>query len=600
MSTVDRSLRGAPPAARLPLLERVAVSILERALTRLEGGTLEVRLPGGQVRRFGSGPVASLTIHDDAFFRRIATRGKLGVGESYTAGEWDSDDLVSLLELLLRNAATAADRHAGWRRLLETRPRLNRRNGFLRARRNIAYHYDLGNELFRLMLDETMTYSCAVFEHDGEPLADAQRRKYRRICERLRLGSGDRVLEIGCGWGGFAHFAATEYGCSVTGLTISAEQAAVARERTRGLDVRILEEDYRRHEGSYTKIASIEMLEAIGDKQFGTYFETIDRLLEPRRGRVRADDPDPRRPLGALPHVPRLDRALRLPRLPDPVADGADARDDVELAVDDPRGGRDRAALRRDTAPLAAELPRRDRGGARARLRRAVRAHLGLLSLLLRGGVPDESAARRPADPDAAVQRGALVILYRLLERANFRGIAGRLYRVTITGAERVPSADGAILVANHESMFDPWLLALATPRPVRYMAKSELWKIPLVGRALDAFGTFPVERGTGDGTAMSRAASLLQEGEVIGIFPQGTSKQLPNRPYHRGAARLALATGAPIVPVRLVGTRGFLRPGRRPTEVHVCEPIIGRAREADGRRCARPDGARRAGADGA
>jgi 1-acyl-sn-glycerol-3-phosphate acyltransferase len=167
------------------------------------------------------------------------------------------------------------------------------------------------------------------------------------------------------------------------------------------------------------------------------------------------------------------------------------------------------------------------------------------------------------------------VILYRFLERMNFRGIARRLYRVTITGAERIPSRDAVILVANHESMFDPWLLALATPRPVRYMAKSELWRIPLVGRALDAFGTFPVERGTGDGTAMSRAASLLHEGEVIGIFPQGTSKQLPERPFHRGAARLALATGAHIVPVRLVGTRGFLRPGRPATHVHVGEPIV-------------------------
>ena len=124
------------------------------------------------------------------------------------------------------------------------------------------------------------------------------------------------------------------------------------------------------------------------------------------------------------------------------------------------------------------------------------------------------------------------MILYRLLERANFRGIARRLYRVTITGAERIPPAGAAILVANHESMFDPWLLALATPRPVRYMAKAELWRIPLVGRALDAFGTFPVERGTGDATAMSRAASLLHAGEVIGIFPQGTSKQLPTGPF--------------------------------------------------------------------
>ena len=167
------------------------------------------------------------------------------------------------------------------------------------------------------------------------------------------------------------------------------------------------------------------------------------------------------------------------------------------------------------------------------------------------------------------------MILYRFLERANFRGIARRLYRVRITGAERIPAGDAAILVANHESMFDPWLLALATPRPVRYMAKAELWRVAIVGRVMEAFGAFPVERGTGDGTAMSRAASLLHEGEVIGIFPQGTSKQLPERPFHRGAARLALATGAPIVPVRLVHTRGFLRPGRRPTQVHVGEPIV-------------------------
>jgi len=167
------------------------------------------------------------------------------------------------------------------------------------------------------------------------------------------------------------------------------------------------------------------------------------------------------------------------------------------------------------------------------------------------------------------------VILYQLLERANFRGIARRLYGVRMTGAERIPEESAAILVANHESMFDPWLLALATPRPVRYMAKAELWRVWLVGRAVEAFGAFPVERGTGDGSAMSRAASLLRAGEVIGIFPQGTSKQLPARAFHRGAARLALATGAPIVPVRLVGTRGFPRPGRRPTSVHVGEPIL-------------------------
>ena len=280
MSVVERALRREPrPAGRT--LDRIATAFLERALEGLEGGALEVTLPDGSRRRFGTGAAVALRIHDRALFRRLATRGKLGLGESYTAGEWEADDLVALFELLLRNADAAAQRHARLRRVLDARPRPNRRSGLLRARRNIAYHYDLGNELFALMLDETMTYSCAVFERPDEPLEDAQRRKYRRICEHLRLEPGDRVLEIGCGWGGFARFAATEFGCSVTGLTISRAQAELARERTAGLDVRILEQDYREHEGSYSKVASIEMLEAIGERQFGTYFATIDRLLEP-------------------------------------------------------------------------------------------------------------------------------------------------------------------------------------------------------------------------------------------------------------------------------------------------------------------------------
>ncbi len=164
---------------------------------------------------------------------------------------------------------------------------------------------------------------------------------------------------------------------------------------------------------------------------------------------------------------------------------------------------------------------------------------------------------------------------YELLERSRFRQIVGRLYDVRISGAESIPASGPVILVANHESLFDPWLLALATPRPVRYMAKSELWRYRPVARVLDSFGAFPVERGAGDATAISRAAELLRAGEVLGIFPQGTSKRLASRPYHRGAARLALATGTPIVPVRLVGTRGFPRPGRSPTHMTVGEPIV-------------------------
>ncbi|MBA3842728.1 MAG: class I SAM-dependent methyltransferase [Actinobacteria bacterium] len=284
MSSVERSLRTAPKT-RAPLVDRFAVAVLERELRHLESGTLVVGLPDGSTRTFGTGRPVALEIHDRALFRRLATRGKVGFGESYTAGEWDTDDLVGLFELLLRNSEAAVARNGNVRRLVEARPRPNRRNGLLRARHNIAYHYDLGNELFELMLDETMTYSCGVFEHEGSTLADAQRAKLQRVCDQLQLGPDDHVLEIGCGWGGFALHAAQTTGCRMTGLTISAEQARLARERVAAAGladrVEIVEEDYREHDGRYTKVASIEMLEAIGEQQFGTYFATIDRVLAP-------------------------------------------------------------------------------------------------------------------------------------------------------------------------------------------------------------------------------------------------------------------------------------------------------------------------------
>jgi cyclopropane-fatty-acyl-phospholipid synthase len=219
-------------------------------------------------------------VHSRRLLQRIATRGAIGLGESYVAGEWDADDLPALLGLLLANAEAGVERHPRLHRLMTARPRLRRRNGLLRARRNIAYHYDLGNDLYALMLDETMTYSCAIFEA-SDSLEDAQLRKLRAICDKLELGPGSHVLEIGCGWGSFAEVAARDYGARVTGLTISAEQAAYARRRLAGLDVEILEQDYRLHEGRYTHVASIEMLEAIGDDQWPTYFATIDRVLAP-------------------------------------------------------------------------------------------------------------------------------------------------------------------------------------------------------------------------------------------------------------------------------------------------------------------------------
>jgi 1-acyl-sn-glycerol-3-phosphate acyltransferase len=153
--------------------------------------------------------------------------------------------------------------------------------------------------------------------------------------------------------------------------------------------------------------------------------------------------------------------------------------------------------------------------------------------------------------------------LYRLLDTIHFRELLLRLYRIELVGAEHIPPRGGVILASNHESLFDPWLLAVTTTRPIRYMAKTELWRYPLVGRAMDAFGTFPIQRGAGDRTAMSRGAQLLREGAVLGVFPQGTARPFRHRPFHRGAAKLALAVGRPIVPVCMIGTEQVLRPNR-------------------------------------
>jgi cyclopropane-fatty-acyl-phospholipid synthase len=212
----------------------------------------------------------------------------MGLGESYAAGEWRADDLVGLFEVLVESAET-------WRsqsrlaRLQRRLPHLPPVQGLRRARRNVAYHYDLGNELYRLFLDETMTYSCAIWERPGETLEEAQRRKLRRVCDKLALEPADHLLEIGCGWGSLALTAAGEYGARVTGLTLSEQQYALARERVSaaglGDRVEILLQDYRTLEGRFSKIASVEMLEAVGYRQFPVFFAACDRLLE-RGGRA--------------------------------------------------------------------------------------------------------------------------------------------------------------------------------------------------------------------------------------------------------------------------------------------------------------------------
>jgi cyclopropane-fatty-acyl-phospholipid synthase len=261
-----------------------------RALERMRGGTVVVRYPDGRGRRFGDGrgPAVLVEVHrPDALWERLGRRTRVGLGESYVAGDWDCDDLVALFILLGRNleAASEAPLVRALYRLQRLRPDRSQRQSLAAAGDNIRAHYDLGNDLFALMLDPTMTYSCAYWERPDATLEEAQRAKNRRLREKLRLGPGDHLLEIGCGWGAFAIQAAQETGCRVTGLTVSPAQAALARERVAaaGLEgrIEILERDYRLVRGAYSRIASIEMLEAIGLAEHETFFESVDRLLAP-------------------------------------------------------------------------------------------------------------------------------------------------------------------------------------------------------------------------------------------------------------------------------------------------------------------------------
>ena len=272
-------------------LSSLAMRIGLGAAARIKVGFLTVVLPDGQRRSFGdqaSERRAEIHIHDEEAAVRILLHGETGAGEAYMDGLWSSPDLEALIELAALNRSALALARGWWRVLFEIPRRLAhraRRNTKTQARENISSHYDLGNDFYRLFLDETMTYSSAVFEAPDQSLADAQRSKYRRIAEGADLREGMHVLEIGSGWGGFALYAAGELGCRVTTITISREQHDLARERVRaaGLDhlVDVQMRDYRDIEGQYDAIVSIEMLEAVGAEYYEAYFEACDRALRP-------------------------------------------------------------------------------------------------------------------------------------------------------------------------------------------------------------------------------------------------------------------------------------------------------------------------------
>jgi cyclopropane-fatty-acyl-phospholipid synthase len=270
-------------------MNRLARSIVLRLLRRVHGGELEI-VEGAERHTFGEAPGPSplrvtLEVRSPGFYRALL-RGSVGLCESYMDGLWECEDLVGLTRIAALNVHALDDLRRALAPVLipvQRWVRWLRSNTIGRSRRQIAAHYDLGNDLFGLFLDRTMMYSCAVFDSPRATLEEASLAKLERVCAKLALAPTDHVLEIGTGWGGFAVYAAEHYGCRVTTATISREQHAYATERVRaaGLEdrVTVLLEDYRALGGRYDKLVSIEMIEAVGWQNFPTYFRRCSELL---------------------------------------------------------------------------------------------------------------------------------------------------------------------------------------------------------------------------------------------------------------------------------------------------------------------------------
>jgi cyclopropane-fatty-acyl-phospholipid synthase len=259
-------------------------------LERLQRGSLELILPDrtlnfGDVR---SGLSAQLLVHRERFFARALLGGDTAIGEAYMDGDWSTPDLVSLMRLAVRNLSQLEKSNTFFSSLSRFADRLRQRlrtNTVGGSRRNIHAHYDLSNQFFRLFLDPRMVYSCAWYETPEDSLEAAQFQKLDRICRKLDLLPGDRVLEIGTGWGGFALHAARNYGCQVTTTTISQQQYEYARSLFDAEDkdqrIELLLKDYRELSGSFDKIVSIEMFEAVGFEHYDEFFGVCDKLLKP-------------------------------------------------------------------------------------------------------------------------------------------------------------------------------------------------------------------------------------------------------------------------------------------------------------------------------
>ncbi|MGE0873434.1 MAG: class I SAM-dependent methyltransferase [Burkholderiales bacterium] len=265
-------------------------TLLHKTLSTLRHGTITL-VDGDTSTRHGAADAdlhATVHVHDARFYREVALGGSIGAGEAYMQGWWSTDHLTTLMRILVRNLHAVDDMEGGFARLAAPLRRFthwlnaNSRRG---SRRNIAAHYDLGNEFFALFLDPSMMYSSAIFEDPAMSLEEAQAVRLDTICRKLDLGPGDHLLEIGTGWGGMAIHAARHYGCRVTTTTISRRQHELATERVAaaGLSGRVtlLLEDYRDLRGSYNKLVSIEMIEAVGHDYYDTYFARCASLLRP-------------------------------------------------------------------------------------------------------------------------------------------------------------------------------------------------------------------------------------------------------------------------------------------------------------------------------
>ena len=284
MNTVTQVIRD-PRAAGQPW----SVRLLCRLLSRIRIGGLQLVVPDGSALHFRGqlpGPQCAIFIRDLDLIRRTLWGGDLGLAEAYLDGQWDTPDLMAFLELgLLNLKAFQVDKPGRLRRMLDAMVHALRRNTRRGARRNIQYHYDLGNDFYKLWLDQTLTYSSAVFAHPEQPLAEAQRHKYDLLLDQLQLQPGHHLLEIGSGWGGFAIHAARQTGCRVTSITLSERQLQEARARAAaaGIADRLQFElqDYRDVRGEFDRIVSIEMFEAVGEQYWDAYFRAVHDRLKP-------------------------------------------------------------------------------------------------------------------------------------------------------------------------------------------------------------------------------------------------------------------------------------------------------------------------------